>query len=234
MNTTATFSRCLTYLETQLGPQAPKPRSTHAPTVTLSRMTGSGGTAVADRLADILQTRRPGHPAPWTVFHRSLIEKVIADHHLPKDFSRFMPENRVSYIQDTLEELFGLHPSASALVTQIAETILGLAELGNCILVGRGAHLVLAKCPSALHVRLVGSLDHRTQRVATAQSIPADEAREFIKTEDAARRRYLRTHFDADIDDPVGYDLVVNTDDLSAHAVADLIAHAVVLRFPEA
>lgn len=233
MNTTATFSRCLTYLETQIGPQSARPSTTRAPTITLSRMTGSGGIDVADKLAEILQARRPAQPAPWTVFHAALIEKVIADHHLPKDFSKFMPENRVSYIEDTLEELFGLHPSSSAMITQIAETILRLAELGNCILVGRGAHVVLARLDSVLSVRLIGSLERRIQRVAGIQKIEPEQAREFIRTEDGARRRYLKTYFDSDIADPLNYDLVLNTDDFGVDGCAEVIAGAVMTRFPK-
>lgn len=232
MNTSANLDRCLAYLESQAGPQT-KPRPVvNPPTITLSRLTGSGGLAIADRLAEILQQRRPAEPAPWTVFHRSLIEKVLAEHHMPKDFARFMPEKRVSYIQDTLEELFGLHPSASALVTQMSETILHLAEAGNCILVGRGAHVVLAKCNTSLHVRLVGSLDKRIHRIAKAQNLEPAVAKEYIKTEDAARRRYLKSYFDSDIDDPLNYHLVLNTDAFSISDAAEVIAAAVLRQFP--
>lgn len=231
MKTTPNFEQCLTYLETQIGTSAQWRPAARAPTITLSRMTGSGGLAMAERLACILQQRQPTTPAPWTVFSRSLIERVLTEHHLPSEFSRFIPENRVSYIKDTLEELFGLHPSASALVTQISETILRLAEIGHCILVGRGANIILAKCNSALHVRLVGSLDRRIERVAKDQQLEPAVAREYIKTEDAARRRYLRSYFDADIDDPLRYHLVINTDALDVDATAELIADAVLKKF---
>ncbi len=232
MNDSVTFSRCLSYLESQLGPKQTARAAVRPPTITLSRSTGSGGLAIADRLAELLQARRPAEPAPWTVFHRSLIEKVLAEHHLPSGFSRFVPENRVSYIQDTLEELFGLHPSASAMVTQIAETILSLAEIGNCIVVGRGAHIVLAKCQTAFHVRLVGTLEKRIERIVASRQMDATAAREAIETEDAGRRRYLKTYFDTDIDDALKYSLVINTDSFTPETVAELIADAVLRRFP--
>jgi len=195
-------------------------------------MTGSGGLAVAERLVAILQTRRPATPAPWTVFNRSLIEKVLTEHHLPSDFSKFIPENRVSYIKDTLEEIFGLHPSATALVTQISETILRLAEMGHCVLVGRGANIVLAKCETAFHVRLVGSLERRIERIAEAEKLDPSVAREYIRTEDAARRRYIKSYFDSEIDDPLRYHLVVNTDSLNIDDTAEIIAAAVARKFP--
>ena len=233
MNPTPNLGRCLAYLETQVGPQSKRHFITRNPTVTISRMTGSGGLAIADRLAEILEHRRPTPPAAWTVFHRSLIEKVLAEDHLPADFSRFIPENRVSYIRDTLEELFGLHPSATTLVTQISQTILHLGELGNCILVGRGSHIVLARSETAFHVRLVGTLDRRIQRIMETKSMDANAAREYAKTEDAARRRYLKIYFDAEIDDPLKYHLTINTDTFTIDAAAELIASAVMTRFPK-
>ncbi|MGE3309141.1 MAG: AAA family ATPase [Limisphaerales bacterium] len=232
MSTTPHLTRCLTFLETQIGPQAARQYPSKPPTVTISRMTGTGGIAIADRLAERLQECRPAEPAPWTVFHRTLIEKVLVEHHLPSEMSRFMPEDRVSYITDTVEELLGLHPSASSMVTQVMETILHLAELGNCILVGRGSHIVLAQCETAFHVRLIGSLERRVRRLVENRNLGERQAREFIGTEDAARRRYLKTYMDADIDDPLTYHLVINTDTFEDDEAARLIAGAVVNRYP--
>lgn len=234
MTDTATLHRCLTFVETQVAPaKAAHPRLT-PPTVTLSRLSGSGGIAVADRLADRLQVLRPARPAPWTVFHRALVEKVLAKQNLPAEFARFMPEDRVSYIQDTMEELLGLHPSSTDLVAQVTETILGLAELGNCIIVGRGANIILARHPQALHVRLVGSLPRRIERLAAARRISPEEASDFIRQEDAGRTRYIKANFDAAIDDPLGYHLTLNTDAFTPEQTADLIAQAGQLRFPPA
>ena len=50
---------------------------------------------------------------------------------------------------------------------------------------------------------------------------------EFVKKEDAARRRFLKQHFDADINDPERYDIVINTDHLEDNAVVEMLAAAV-------
>lgn len=232
MNHGASIQRCLSFLETQVTPRGRRSRPTPAPTVTLSRLTGSGGIPIAERLASYLQKHRPGAAAPWTVFHRTLVEKALAEHDLSTQIAKYMPEDRVSYIQDTLEELLGLHPSSTSLVTQVTETILGLAELGNCILIGRGAHQILAKCETALHVRLVSSLPKRLERVMADKGFDAEKARAFIRKEDQGRARYLKTHFDSDIDDPLAYHLTLNTDAFSADQAAELIGQAVLKRFP--
>ncbi len=232
MTDPATLQRCLAYVETQVGPQTQHLRARSAPTLTLSRQTGAGGLSVANCLASNLQQQRPASPVPWTVFHRGLVEKVLEEHNLPAQFARYMPEDRVSYIQDTMEELLGLHPSSSSLVVGVTETILGLAELGHCILVGRGAHFILAECPTAFHVRLISSLPKRIERVAADRQLTPEQAAEAIHQEDSARARYLKTHFDAEIDDPLAYHLVINMDTFRPEDAATLITQAVLQRFP--
>ncbi len=234
MNDPATLQHCLTYVETQLGSQ-PRPgsyRRPPPPTVTISRAAGTGAIPIADRLAAYLQQHRPASPAPWTVFHRALVERMLAEHNLPERLARYMPEGRVSYIQDTLEELLGLHPSSTDLVTRISQTILGLAEIGHCILVGRGGNVILAGTPTAFHVRLIGTHDRRVRRVTEERQLTEVAAADFVRHEDQARARYLKTQFDKDTEDPLGYHLVVNTDWFSPDEAAELIGAALLRHFP--
>lgn len=235
MTDSSTLQRCLAYIQNQVAPR-PGPagqviRPHRPPTVTVSRQTGAGGLPIAERLAAFLQQHRPGSPAPWTVFHRTIVEKVLADQNLPAELAKYMPEDRVSYIQDTTEELLGLHPSRSDLVASMTRTILGLAELGNCIIVGRAANIILAKTPSAFHVRLVSDIAQRIPRVMRDKGMNEAEAAEFIRKEDSGRERYLAAHFDAQIEDPLAYHLVLNTDWFGADEAAELIGQAVLRKF---
>lgn len=238
MTDSGTFALCVAYIQNHaVSRPGSHPGETHArparaPTITVSRLTGSGGIPIAERVAALLQTRRPGIPAAWTVFHRTIVEKVLADHNLPAELAKYMPEDRVSYIQDATEELLGLHPSRTGLVAQVTETILGLAELGNCIIVGRAANVILAKTPSVFHVRLVSSHANRVSRVMKDKGMTEAGAVEFIRHEDTARENYVRAHFDADINDPLAYHLSLNTDWFTLDDAAEVIAQAVLRRFP--
>jgi cytidylate kinase len=232
MSDTATLQRCLTFVETQLESRGRTPRIPVFPTITISRQTGSGGIPIAERLAAFLQERRPAGPAPWTVFHRTLVERVLSEHNLPAQLARYMPEDRVSYIQDTMEELLGLHPSSTSLVTQVTHTILGLAELGNGIIIGRGANIILARCPTAFHARFICGYEKRVERVRADKGISHAEAREFVHREDAGRERYVRTNFGADIANPQGYHVVLNTEWFTVDQAAELIGLAVLRQFP--
>jgi cytidylate kinase len=144
-----------------------------------------------------------------------------------------MPEDRVSAINDAMEELLGLHPPAEDLVQQTTETVLKLAEMGHVILVGRGANVITAHMNHVVHVRLVGSLERRIARVQEYHQMDRRAALAFIQTEDAGRARYLKKYFGKQIDDPLLYDLTLNTDHLTNREAAEMIAVAVVEPPPE-
>src|SRR5208337_2709722 len=95
--------------------------------VTISRQSGCGAHRVAGNLAVYLHEHGDG--TRWAVFDRNLVEKVLQDHNLSPRLAAFMPEDRFHGIDDTLDELFGLHPPSHELVRQTAETILRLVDL---------------------------------------------------------------------------------------------------------
>jgi len=231
MNTLNGLDQCFSFINAQLQPQGglplgPVPRRV----VTLSRQTGSGACEVAKHLAEFLEARAPKPGCLWTVFDRNIVEKVIEDHHLPKRIARFMPEDRISEVTDIMDELFGLHPSSWNLIHKTSETILHLAEMGNVILIGRGAPVITSKLDYAFHVRLVGSVEERVRRLMHMTHVEAAEAREFIHREDKGRERYLRTYFNKDINDPLLYHLIINTDLISPEEAGKLIGEALLAR----
>jgi cytidylate kinase len=225
MNAELGLERCLGFIHCQLHPAnavtpGSKTEEKRWRVVTISRQAGSGGHSVAGALVEYLRagaSRNENHP--WMVFDRNLVGRVLEEHHLPQRLVRFMPEDRISETNDVLDELFRLHPASPALVEKTAETILGLAKLGNVILIGRGANVVTRGLDYAFHVRLVGSLDKRAEYIQKSRGLEKRAALEFIAREDLGRRRYLRKYYGKDIDDPLLYHMVINTD-LTVHRLA--------------
>jgi cytidylate kinase len=230
MKHAATFEKCKSYLDCQLQPaggRAPLVSGwQRGPAVTISRQTGSGAHAVAAKLAEYLQKHDVKSPLHWTVFDKNLVEKVLEEHKLPRRLAQYMPEKRLSYVQDTMEELLSLRPSSWTLIHKTMETILHLAEMGRAIVVGRGANVITGKMPNVFHVRLVGSLPKRLAHVREYYGVGQKEAQELITREDRGRAQYLREHFHCDITDPLQYHLVINTDRISYEEAARLIGDA--------
>ena len=121
-----------------------------------------------------------------------------------------------------MEEVLGLHPSGWTLVQHTTQTILRLAGLGHTILVGRGANVITARLPNVFHVRLVAPLATRIRHAAEYHHL--SEAEAVVNEQDHARRRYLRRYFNAEIDDPTLYDVMLNTGRLGFARTAEVIA----------
>ena len=223
------FEKCLSYIHS-FAPHEDKSRPFIKPSITISRMCGAGGRTVASQLAEYLNSRMPAS-GEWVVFDRNLVEKVLTDHHLSKRIAQFVTERHKSLLEDTVEDLFGVHPPVSTLVNQTNETILSLAGKGQVILVGRGAHVVTSKLETVFHVRLVGTVGKRIERLMAVYDFDYDNAREFLKIQDVGKMRYLKDHFKKDIDDPLLYHMIINTDRIAYEKAARLIGDAVIHRF---
>jgi cytidylate kinase len=127
--------------------------------------------------------------------------------------------------------LLGIHPSFWSLVQQTSQTISRLAERGNTILIGRGAHAVTSGKDRVFHVRLVGSLAKRIEHVQDTV-FPTNCSQRFVFADSSSgRRRYLKKYFGRDIEDPLSYHLVVNTEFVSHEKAARLIGEAALENF---
>ena len=231
MDVMANYDRCLEYINSQaqvLRRQAPgDANAARWRAVTISRQAGAGSHVVAEALIDRLRTSAPGGSRPWTIFDRNLVERVLEDHDLPARLARFMPEDRVSEMADTMDELFRVHPSSWTLVRKTADTILHLAELGNVVVIGRGANIITKKLDYVFHVRLVGSLAKRIEHIRDYRQLGLEAATEYVRDEDLGRGRYVKKYYAADIEDPLLYHLVINTDLVSYGEAGRMIADAV-------
>jgi cytidylate kinase len=226
-----------TYLEQGLSvlharlrtPRSPSSHGYHLdepPFVTLSRETGAGATTLGRELVPLLDREFHHDDSPWVLLDRDLLDQALKHHRLPANLAEYLPEDRVSEIRATIGEIVGLHPSLWQLEQKVAEAVLQLAHVGYVVLAGRAAHLITRSLSGGLHVRLVASLGTRIERTADALRCSRDQAARHVEQQDEARRRFVRANFDADINDPHLYDLVLNTDRLPARAAAELVVTA--------
>lgn len=201
------------------------------PCITISRQSGAGSNPVCAKLIEILDQYSAPEEISWAFFDNELIEKVLEDHHLPKQISEYMVESKYKHLTSAVHELLGLKPSDWTLIHKTTDTILQLARMGNVIIVDRGANIIASKLKNTFHVRLVAPLEKRIEHIEELLGVNEREAANYVKKEDENRRQYLKSYFHAEIDDPLNYHLVVNTDLLSYEGAAHLIAEAVVQKF---
>ena len=179
MSARISFENCLAFINRQWTSELSRPdgkQGGRRNVVTISRQVGSGAHAIAEQLANRLSPETSPQAAPWTVFDRNLIEKVLEDLRLPARLAQHLPEDRASDLEDIMDDLFGMRPPSWAVVQQTAETILRLARLGKVILIGRGATLVTARLPNVVRIRLVAPLEQRIALVQKTRKLTAKAA----------------------------------------------------------
>ncbi|MFM8887528.1 MAG: AAA family ATPase, partial [Chthoniobacterales bacterium] len=196
----------------------------HQPFVTISRQAGAGAETVARLLADKLNAQGPKDAQPWTVFDKNLIGKVLEDQNMPQEIARHVHEDKDTTLKALVGELLGMHPSMWTIFHHTSDTILKLARIGRCIIVGRGGNIITAKLKGGLHVRLVAPETVRLAHLTSHLKMDDKAAEKYLHDEDAGRRRYLKSNFEKDIDDPLLYDAVLNTASLGFDRTADILA----------
>ena len=226
MSDSVSFEKYRAYLVSQKdraaagGPQ-------HKPFVTISRQAGAGAETVAQLLAAKLNAKCGKDEQPWIVFDKNLIGKVLEDQNLPQEIARHVHEDKDTTLQALVGELLGIHPSMWTIFHHTSDTILKLARIGRAIVVGRGGNIITAKLKGGAQIRLVAPESVRLAHLKTHLKLDDKAAQKYLHDEDAGRRRYVKTNFDRDIDDPLLYDAVLNTATLGFERTADVIASMV-------
>jgi cytidylate kinase len=208
----------------------PKARERRRPVVTVSRQTGAGGTAFGEALASHLEKTQPKGRGPWAVVDKELVDKILEDEALPERLASWSPEDHLSGVSFVIEELLGLHRATWKPMQDVTETILRLAEMGNVVLVGRGANVIVGHLPQAFHVRLVASLETRVASTAEQHGFSKKAALAHVRDEDRARQRFIRRYFQVDVTDPLLYNVVVNVDRTPVEEAARIVGDAVLAR----
>lgn len=191
--------------------KARRERSTYV--VTVSRGYGAQGKEVAQALADTLGVRCCDREILQEVSRRAHvdIELVSAiDEHMKKvkgEWWRSFVEGK----SFTREQYF----------TNLVKVIVSISQRGGVIL-GRGAHLVL-RGKRAFRVRIVGTLEHCAARIAEREKVDLTAARQRVLEVNNERAEYVRSLYDADIDDTRTYDLVINSDRYSISQMVEVI-----------
>ncbi|MFO8026931.1 MAG: cytidylate kinase-like family protein [Opitutales bacterium] len=219
------FAECRGYVAAHMHERSEQASGTarHMPALTISRQAGARGRTIGLKLQEALRRQDPKAKVPWTLFDDNLVKQVLEDHKLPADLEKFMPDDAVGELEGTINELLGRHPSLWTLYEKTVSTMVRLSRMGHAILVGRGGNEITRGFSNVIRIRLIGSESERRRQMTQAHGMSESEARKFIKKEDDARRRFIKQHFSTDIDDPMRYDIVFNTDHLGDDCIVRML-----------
>ncbi len=117
-------------------------------------------------------------------------------------------------------------------ISALEAVIRDLALELNMVIVGRGSQYILRNNRSVLHVLVVAPIEDRLGRVMADMRIERQEALRHIEENDASRRAFVEKFFHKEVEDPLLYDLVINTRYLTVDVAARLIANAAAEKNP--
>ncbi len=179
--------------------------------ITISRQMGSGGIPIAIKAAEKLG---------YTLVDGDAIMEVADQYGLSRELLELADEKPPHFS----EKLDTKHETALHLIELI---ILEYALKGNVIIYGRGGQDLLEGVNSVLRVRIIAPFEERVERWAEREWLDPDRARMLVRKNDQQRAGFIKYYFDRDWDDPLGYDLIINTERLSEECAVRLICDGI-------
>lgn len=108
----------------------------------------------------------------------------------------------------------------------VEATILDMAARGDVVLAGLASAIVLRDVGHVLRVRTNAPERERARRVEQQHGLVPQAAVDFIRHSDRERAARVKFLYHVDVDDPLLYDLVLNTERLTAEQGTRMLAEA--------
>jgi cytidylate kinase len=105
-----------------------------------------------------------------------------------------------------------------------------LAQNQPLVILGRGSQFILKDYPGALHVLVVAPLEIRVKRLMQDRNFDQETAKQEIARSDKSLREFVKRYFKAELEDPIHYDLVINTERFSFQAASSIVVDALSFR----
>ena len=188
----------------------------HLPVITICMEAGSGGSLVAQKVAERLG---------FDLFHREIIQAVAKSGHLDPLVLESMEKERLSGVQDFIASLLNdryLWPGVYQ--DHLEKVVQAVAKRGGAVIVGRGANFILSPA-KIISVRVVAPLDIRSKNVSRVFKVLDDEARRRILNRDSKRAAFVKKAFNQNIGDAAHYDSILNTGKLRIEEAVDSICN---------
>jgi hypothetical protein len=116
-------------------------------------------------------------------------------------------------------------PADETLRGIIKQVLSSIAEEGSTVIVAHAASFALSG-PQVLRVWVTASPETRAQRLAEQRGVELRDATGLLKQEDVGRADYLKRFYGVKQELPTHFDVVVNTDVLTAEQAVDVIVAA--------
>jgi cytidylate kinase len=199
--------------------------------ITVEREYGSGGAAIAERLAQRLG---------WKLWDRDLTAEIArtanVDHHtvarcdervdsllyrLFKVYARGSYERALPVAESRMFD-------TDRMFATLEKVIEDVAKRGNCVIVGRGAPYILRNRPDVFHVFVYASIEEKVRRIKSIGKSPK-EAAQLVEEIDRERASFIRHYFNKEWPLRTLYNVMINTKFGDEYVVELILQHIAAL-----
>jgi len=227
------YERVKAFLGAMAYPRIPPFEETAGPYpfVTISRQTGTGGHSLASAiLTELEKEHEESLFHGWQILDAELCQRILQDAKLKVPFESLIREDFHSETEDIFYQALVDRSPQETVTHKIFKAIHVLADRGKMVFIGRGAAFLTASHPLGIHLRLVAPLPARVDRLMALRHLSEKAAREAIAEQDAARAQLVRHYFGKDINDPLLYHAVWNTQRTPIEEIAPLVVKMILRR----
>jgi cytidylate kinase len=191
------------------------------PWITVSTQLAAGGAELAAGL---------GARLGWQVFDKEIVGAIAKNTNSWEKVVARLDGHAVGAFEDYVAHLFKPGDLGyAAYVGEMMRVVRAIARQGKAIMLGRGANWLLEP-QYGLRVRAIAPVEKRVSWLTRTQGISAADATRRVEEDNADRTRFVRQVYRQDIDDPLGYDLVVNLGSLDVGRAVDVVVAALAAR----
>ncbi len=176
--------------------------------IAISRQVAALGDEVASELAKKLG---------YKFINRKDIEKKIIE-------LGFAEEKLEKYDEKKPGFFASLAKDRDEYLDYLQTAVLEAASIGNCILIGRGAFVILESVPNLLSVRFVASEQVRLERLKNEFDWDEKQAMKRIEESDSNRLGFHKSFFNLSPEDSSSFHMVLNTGVFDKETAANMLA----------
>ncbi|MDM8554565.1 cytidylate kinase-like family protein [Desulfococcaceae bacterium HSG7] len=182
--------------------------------ITISSEAGSDGRFIAQQLAKTVR---------FDLFDSLLINAIAESAEVSAKVVKSVEKSRLTGIEQFVDMLiYDEYLEPSDYLKHLAPILTVIAEHGHAVIVGRGANFIIPK-EKKLSVRIIAPMEKRILNITNRFDVSADEAKRRISNRENRRATFVKRSFNANISDPVHYDLVINSGNLSNAQIVNFI-----------
>jgi cytidylate kinase len=181
--------------------------------LTIAREYGSGGAEIAGIIARDLD---------WRLVDKDLITEISRMGNVPASEVAGLDEKVDPWIHRITRSIWGVGPDGitpiapvdifdAARAARLAKQVITEAyNIGNCVIVGRGAQCVLGGREDVFHAFIYAHWADRVPRIK-ARVKPGTDVASLIRSVDAERLEYVRLHYGENRLNPYLYDIMIDS-----------------------